>query len=104
MLSLGANQSSYQILLQHNDGDVYKCQITLADVDQHEYSRNNVNNIVNKSSGDFTETVELNIVTAVAGIGSATSYTTEGVKSGAAIGTVICIPKPADYVLILLQQ
>ena len=95
----GANQSSYSFTAAAgNDGDVYKCQITLADVDQHEYSRNNVNNIVNKSSGDFTETVELNIVTAVAGIGSATSYTTEGVKSGAAIGTVICIPKKAGYV------
>jgi len=95
----GANQSSYSFTAASgNDGDIYKCAITLADVDQHQYSRNNVNYIVNKSSGAFTETVELNIVAAVAGIGGASSYTTEGIKSGAAIGTVICVPKPPDYV------
>lgn len=95
----GATGSSYSFTASAGDnGSTYRCAITLADVDQHEYSRNNVNYIVNKSSGAFTETVTLNIVTAVAGIGGSASYTTETIKSGAAIGTVICIPKPGDYI------
>lgn len=95
----GATGSSYSFTAAAGDnGSVYKCAVTLADVDQHQYSRNNVDYIVSKSSGDFTETVTLSIVTAVAGIGGASSYTTETIKSGAAIGTVICIPKPGDYV------
>ena len=82
-----------------NNNTVYKCLIGLTDCDQHRYDRNNVDNIVSATSSTFTVTVTLSITSTGTGTyGDAIRYTTEGIKSGAAIGTVICIPKPSDYV------
>lgn len=77
------------------DGDVYKCLIGLTGCTEHRYARNNADNIVSATSSTFTVNVEVNLVSATI---KPSRYTLEGNKSGAAIGTVICIPKPYDYV------
>jgi len=86
-------------ILSSADGTKYRCQITLSDVTQHRYSRNNVDYIISATSPQPTVEVELNIVTSdLTGRGKAKSYSNELAKSGAAIGTVICVGKPPDYV------
>lgn len=77
------------------DGDKYKCLIGLTGCTEHRYSRNNADNIVSATSSTYTVEVEVNVVPAEV---KPSRYTIQGNKSGAAIGTVICIPKPADYV------
>lgn len=81
------------------NGDTFKCLIGLPDCNQHRYSRNNADNIVSATASTFTVDVKLNIVAAsTTGRGNAISYTNESVKTGAAIGTVICVAKPPGYV------
>lgn len=78
-----------------NNGDVYKCEVTLDLCNQHRYFRNNADNIVSVSPTDFTVTVTISTVTASQ---KPTYYTKETAKSGASIGTVICVAKPDGYV------
>lgn len=77
------------------NGKVYKCLITLDGCTQHVYSRNNVVNVDTVSGPTYT--VSITISTTVAP-SVPVFYSNETSKSGAAIGTVICIPKPADYI------
>jgi hypothetical protein len=73
----------------------YRCQVTLADCTQYQYSRNNVIFIVPASTVGFTESVTLSVTTVPL---EPKYYAREMEKLGASIGTVICIPKPSDYV------
>ena len=77
------------------NGKVYKCLITLDGCTQHVYSRNNVVNTVTVSGPTYTVSVTISTTVAPS---VPVFYSNETSKSGAAIGTVICIPKPADYV------
>lgn len=73
----------------------YRCQINFSGCTQHQYSRNNVIFISTASSTDYTQPVELNILSAII---APNFYSKETQKNGAAIGTVICVPKPGGYV------
>jgi hypothetical protein len=77
------------------NGYLYRCQVTLANCTQYQYSRNNVVFIDAASSVGFTQSVRLNVLAAAI---KPRYYSKEIVKTGAAIGTVICVPKPAGYV------
>lgn len=77
------------------NGYLYRCQVTLANCTQYQYSRNNTTFVVSASSTGFTESVKLNAVTAVI---KPQIYSKQIEKTGAAIGSVICVPKPAGYV------
>ena len=76
------------------NGKTYRCLITLIGCTQHEFSRNNTV-FTNTVSGP-TYTAPITISTTVAP-SMPVFYSNETSKTGAAIGTVICIPKPADY-------
>lgn len=77
------------------DGYRYRCQVTLASCSQYQYSRNNIIFIVSASSVDFTQSVELNVLAAPI---VPNFYSKESQKNGAAVGTVICVPKPDSYI------
>jgi len=78
------------------NGRVYRCRVTLAGCTQHRYSRNNTITTVNVTPpSEFTVSITINTV----GVPSEpVYYSNETAKTGAAIGTVICIPKPNGYV------
>ena len=77
------------------NGKVYRCKITLADCNQYAYTENNAVVIQNVSATDYTKTVTIATQTAAQ---KPTYYSQQTEKSGASIGTVICIPKPSTYV------
>jgi hypothetical protein len=77
------------------NGYLYRCRVTLANCTQYQYSRNNVIFVVSVGEVGFTESVTLNIITTPI---KPRFYSKESAKSGAAIGTVICVPKPSRYV------
>lgn len=78
------------------NGRVYRCKITLDGCTQHRYSRNNtVNTVTITPPTAYTVSVTLSTVAVPS---EPIYYSNETAKSGAAIGTVICIPKPAGYV------
>lgn len=81
-------------VLASYDNYLFRCLITLTSVDQLVYTRNNVVNITNVTGSGYTATVTLNAVT---GEVFPVNYTQENSKTGCAVGTVICIPKPAGY-------
>lgn len=74
---------------------VYRCKITLADCNQYAYTENNAVVVQNVSATDYTKTVTISTQTAAQ---KPTYYSQQTEKSGASIGTVICIPKPDSYV------
>jgi len=77
------------------NGKVYKCLITLTDCTQHRYSRNNT--VVTNTVSGATYTVPITIsVTSAPSV--PTYYSDETAKTGAAIGSVICVAKPPGYV------
>lgn len=77
------------------DNRQYRCMVTLADCNQHAYTRNNTLSIVSATA--TTPTVPVTI-RAVASAREPVYYSLETQKTGAAIGTVIAVPKPAGYV------
>jgi hypothetical protein len=76
-------------------GQVFRCKITLSDCNQHQYSRNNSVIVSNVSSVAYTVTVTVSLTAVVT---KPIFYSQELEKTGAAIGTVICVPKPSGYV------
>lgn len=78
------------------NGRTYRCRITLDACTQHQYSRNNTVTTVNVTPPSVF-TVSITIATVVAP-SVPTYYSNETAKTGAAVGTVICIPKPAGYI------
>jgi hypothetical protein len=78
-----------------SDGYLYRCQVTLSNCTQYQYSRNNTIFVVSASQVGFTVTVELNVLTAPI---KPKFYSKETAKTGAAVGTVICVPKPSTYI------
>lgn len=78
------------------NGSVYRCRITLDSCTQHQYSRNNtVTTVTVTPPSVFTLSITISTVSAPS---IPTYYSNETAKTGAAIGTVICIPKPAGYI------
>jgi len=77
------------------NGKVYRCEITLADCNQYAYTENNAVVVQNVSATDYTKTITIATQTAAS---KPTYYSQQTEKSGASIGTVICIPKPPTYV------
>lgn len=78
------------------NGKVYRCRVTLDACTEHRYSRNNVVNTVTVTPPSaFTVNITISTVTAPS---VPTYYSNETAKTGASIGTVVCIPKPAGYI------
>ena len=78
------------------NGKTYRCRINLEECNKHRYSRNNVLSTVDVTPPSaFTLAVTINVISAPS---KALYYSTETSKTGAAIGTVICVAKPPDYV------
>jgi len=76
------------------NGKVYRCEITLADCNQYAYTQNNAVVVQSVNATDYTQTVTIATQTAAQ---KPKYYSKETEKSGASIGTVICIPKPDGY-------
>jgi hypothetical protein len=77
------------------NGQVFRCKITLSDCNQHQYSRNNSVIVSSVGTVAYTVTVTVALTTAVS---KPIYYSQEIEKTGSALGTVICIPKPDGYV------
>ena len=73
----------------------YRCEVTLPDCNQYAYFRSNTTTIKSVNSTDYTEQIQLSVTASVT---KPTYYSIQTMKTGAAIGTVICVPKPAGYV------
>ena len=78
-----------------NNGGVYRCKITLTGCTQHRYSRNNTISTDTVSGPTYTKTITLATTVAPS---EPTYYSNQTAKTGAAVGSVICIPKPSGYV------
>jgi hypothetical protein len=95
--SLGETNSVLSIANINNsyNGYQYRCKITLEGCNQHVYTRNNIRYVISVGDVEYTLPVRLTVVS----VSSEPSYySLETQKTGAAIGTVICIPKPDGYV------
>ena len=94
-----SGQTSSALIIPNIDssynGKVYRCKITLADCNQYAYTENNAVVVESVSATDYTKTVTIATQTAAQ---KPKFYSKETEKSGASIGTVICIPKPDGYV------
>lgn len=98
----GETNSSYTILSTNvvaglNNTEI-RCLVTFNQVTTFQYFRNGstvIQNISPAGTPTPTQTIVLNVTTAIPRI---TFYSKQRQKSGAAIGTVICVPKPAGYV------
>ena len=73
----------------------YRCEVTLTECTQFQYSRNNLVTIQTVNGVGYTQTVTLSLSSLVS---KPKYYSRENEKTGAAIGTVICVPKPGSYV------
>jgi len=73
----------------------YRCTVTLTQCTQQEYSRNNTNFVVSVTSPFNTAEVTLSVVSAAF---VPIFYSKETQKTGSALGTVICVPKPPGYI------
>lgn len=76
-------------------GASYRCLITLTDCTEHRYSRNNVVYTNTVSGPTYTATITFSTTTAPS---QPIYYSDETAKTGAAIGSVICVAKPPGYV------
>lgn len=76
------------------NGKRYRCQITLPGCDEYFYSVSNTSVVQNVSTVGFTTSTTINVVASTT---RPKYYSLETQKSGAAIGTVICVPKPAGF-------
>lgn len=82
------------VLLTYN-GYLIRCLVTLSLVDQFVYTRNNTQIVDNFSGFGYTATIQLNVVNAPI---FPIYFSQEIGRTGAAVGTVICVPKPSGYV------
>jgi hypothetical protein len=74
----------------------FRCKITMPLLDDLVYVRNNARQVDTASLGvGFTATVTLSLTNEIL---NPIFYSRENGKTGCAIGTVICIPKPANFV------
>ena len=78
-----------------NNGEVYRCKITLTGCTQHRYARNNTVSTDTVSGPTYTKTIKITTTVAPS---EPIYYSNQTAKTGAAVGSVICIPKPAGYV------
>lgn len=96
--STGITESEYSVsnVTSAFNNRKYRCLVTLDDCNQHQYTRNGVTTVsaVTPPSA-YTLTVTLSTVTTPS---RPKYYSQETEKTGAAVGTVICVPKPSDYV------
>jgi len=77
------------------NGYKYRCEVTLADCNEYAYNSGASTVIVSASSVDYTKEVTISTTTAVT---KPKYYSLQTLKTGAAVGTVICVPKPSGYV------
>lgn len=74
---------------------IYRCQVTLIGCNQYQYTRNNVTSTVTASDVGYTLPIQISVVP----VGSKPRYySLETQKTGAAIGTVIAVPKPSGFI------
>jgi len=77
------------------NGRIYRCRVTLPGCNEYSYTRNNVNFVVPASEVGFTLPITISVVAS----GSRSKYySLETQKTGAAVGTVIAIPKPSGFI------
>lgn len=95
--SLGETSSDLIIPVVDNtyNGKSYRCRVTLTGCDEHEYTRNNTNVITSVGDVEYTQTVSISVVSSAS---KPSYYSLQTQKTGAAIGTVICVAKPPGYV------
>lgn len=78
------------------NGRRYRCRVTLTSISQIEYFRNGTTTLVAATSDTFFTVPVILSVVATASV--PTYYSLQMQKTGAAIGTVIAVPKPDGYV------
>ena len=78
------------------NGHKFRCIITLSDQDSHEYFRSGLQKIAISPAGNPTPTAEIALSIQSADLKKA-QYSELATRTGAAIGTVVCIPKPDGY-------
>jgi len=78
------------------NGHKFRCIITLSNQDSHEYFRSGLQKIVISPAGNPTPTAEIAFSIQSADLKKA-QYSELASRTGAAIGTVVCIPKPDGY-------
>lgn len=89
------SQTGPQLIVSVVNQQMFRCRITLDLCNQHQYFRNNAVIVASVNPVDFTVPVTVNLVTSP----SKPSYYSQQIeKTGAAVGTVICVPKPPGYV------
>lgn len=82
-------------VLSTYNGYLFRCLVTLTSVDQFVYTRNNTQFIDNYVGFGYTASIQLNAISAPI---FPIYFSQEIGRTGASVGTVICIPKPAGYV------
>ena len=81
-------------VLSAYNGYQFRCFVTLTSVDQFVYTRNNSQQIDNVTGFGYTATITLNVLS----IALLPKFWSQEVgKTGAAVGTVICVPKPSGF-------
>jgi hypothetical protein len=98
----GETNPSYTILSNLVNSSIngyqYRCLVTLNQVTTFQYNRNSTTTVQPISPAGIqtaTQIITLNVTTSVPNV---RFYSKERQKVGAAIGTVICVPKPAGYI------
>ena len=82
-------------VLSSYNGYKFRCLVTLSLVDQFLYTRNNVQLIDNVSGSGYTAVITLSVVS----IAVLPKFWSQEIgKTGAAVGTVICVPKPSGFI------
>ena len=80
------------------NGYQYRCQVTLPQVTTFQYFRNFNTTIQNINPAGTTTPTQIITINLTSGAPNISFYTKQKSKIGAAIGTVICVPKPASYI------
>lgn len=82
-------------VLSTYNGYKFRCLVTLPLVDQFLYTRNNAQQIDNVNGFGYTAVITLNVVS----VAVLPKYWSQEIgKTGCAVGTVICVPKPSGFV------
>lgn len=101
-LSGYSGETSKELVIQAStvttsiNGHKFRCIISLTDQDSHEYFRSSLQKVSISPAGTDTATAEVTFSIQTADLKKA-QYSELASRTGAAIGTVICIPKPSTY-------
>lgn len=89
------SETGSELIVSVVNQQMFRCRITLDLCNQHQYFRNNAVVVSNVNTTDYTVPVTVSVI---ASPSKPTYYSQQIEKTGAAIGTVICVPKPPGYV------